>query len=229
MRSILLVWWDVRNGDQFITACRSRKWGLGLINNNNNNKKKNTKHQLRETITAPPAGSSFRCRTIKTQRLCSSAMFFFFFFRTTKTQNKTKFRHFKKIICIIAATVQCSCCSLGNVKIKTRKKKHVFMHSIPSDSFGKAVIALLRPRRRRQFLPQRTAGSLNVKSFRFHPDGPLRLEPWLSAAPPPRVIVPPAMRNSRPSGTRWGRFAAAVAPLSLGWLVSDREQTHNES
>lgn len=109
---------------------------------------------------------------------------------------------------------------------REREKKKVFMHSIPIDLFVKAVIASLRPRHW-WILPQRTAGSLNFNVFTLSPRWASEVRTRLSAAPPPRVIVPPAMRSSRLSGTRWGHFAAAVAALSLGWLVSDREQRHS--
>lgn len=109
---------------------------------------------------------------------------FFFLPGQPKTQNKTKLRHFKKIICFIAATVSVLLLLSGKwqwPKKKTRKKerKKTRPHALDSQwvSSEKAVIASLRPWRW-WILPQPTAGSLNSKSF--HPDGPLRSEPGCS-------------------------------------------------
>lgn len=100
------------------------------------------------------------------------------------------------------------------------------MHSIPSESLGKSCYCFVEASALMD--PSSTDGR-QFKLQVFHPRRASEVRTGLSAAPPPRVIVPPAMQNSRRSGTRWGRFAAAVAPLSSGWRVSDKEQTHNES
>lgn len=103
----------------------------------------------------------------------------FFFPVQPKTQNKTKLRHFKKIICFSAATVWVLLLLSGKwqwLKKKRQERKKTCPHALDSQWVGsqKAVIASLRPWRW-WILPQLTAGSLNSKSF--NPDGPLRSEP----------------------------------------------------
>lgn len=100
-----------------------------------------------------------------------------FFLYKTDT-NKTNSGTFKKksfASSLLQSSAPAAAWEMTVTEKKTESKKtSFFMHSIPSDSFGKAVIASLRPWRP-WILPQRTAGS--SKSLRLHPDGPLRLEP----------------------------------------------------
>lgn len=151
------------------------------------------------------------------------------FFCTRQTQIRPIQALLKKIICFIAATVQCSRCCLGNDSDgkKDGKQKDFILHALDSQRLvRKGCYCFV------EASASMDPSSTDGRQFKVSARSPRRaseVRTGLSAGWPPRVIVPPAMQNSRPSGRRWGRLAAAVAPLSLGWLVSDREQTHNES
>lgn len=114
----------------------------------------------------------------------------------------------------------------GKWKWPQKKNQQRFMHSIPSESFRKGCYCLAEASALSG--PSLLQGRQAVSTSSLSPRRASEVRTGLSTATAPRppVIVPPAMQNSRPSGTRWARSAAAVALLSWGWLVSDRGQTH---
>lgn len=105
----------------------------------------------------------------------------FVFSLTTKTQNKTKFRHFKKIICFIAATVSVLLLLSGKWQwpenTDRKEKNKTRFHALDSQWVGSEKGCYCLAEASASMDPSSTDGrQFQLRVFQT-PDGPLRSEP----------------------------------------------------